>query len=451
MHTIPQGGQNFFRDYTYQQTAGRSQAQIQNSDLQPWDLEHVGFDLSLESNHLALDDSNIATSTLLERRVSNRQTYFQAIPEAMQRSGVISIGSRGADIAHAILPLGYPVWHHPRIGHFSPVQHDPELGYYVPLQPPASSRFMDVPGCVDTTMNFTQQSEQPVPQTALFRKRSVCYEDDSRRSKRPKAANAEVAPRHVSISEDNRSIRQVSPELKVKKNPDNVIKSCVCRNAHAYTPRPSNPFVLYKSQHSKIFTELAQQARRQGDVEHSTPAKQASKAWNAESVEVKKKFKALAEREKKDHARKYPNYRYEPNMKQAYRFGDHTCRCGAYNVNCATLRSRHSNHDRRRSASYMQSISPENNEHELDVEAPSSVVNKVVPAVIPSIEDVAPLFPDSETIGNWGFYTESLRYPEATFYDNGWSTNCTARDNHSVEQTGHFDFDQDLATGTYNG
>ncbi|EMC92313.1 hypothetical protein BAUCODRAFT_126300 [Baudoinia panamericana UAMH 10762] len=115
---------------------------------------------------------------------------------------------------------------------------------------------------------------------------------------------------------------------------------CICPpTAPQHIPRPSNSFMIYRRQNrNRIAKALPPTPDRsnQGAVSH-----QAGKMWKAEPAHVKAMYERLAQREKAEHERKYPGYRYRPRGKggrAAMAFGSPGCRCGAYERNVARVR-----------------------------------------------------------------------------------------------------------------
>ncbi len=96
-----------------------------------------------------------------------------------------------------------------------------------------------------------------------------------------------------------------------------------------YIPRPRNSFIIFRTdfvaKHKKeaeaagVSTAAAVAASSKGqpvaddeDGDVRSLSKQASEVWNRMSEAEKAPWQERAELEKRDHARKYPNYRYRP-------------------------------------------------------------------------------------------------------------------------------------------
>nr|POE86543.1 repressor of filamentous growth 1 [Quercus suber] len=420
MNTVSQDEQDFVGHF---EDTGHLQQQIDHSTLQTWTQDYTDFRQPLATHGILIDNPGVTVSDSSRDLVFSEQTFFQPIPEALQRVGVVSIGHHDA----TTLPTGYPIWYHPRIGHFSPVQHDPEFGYYVPISLPAPFQYGSLSASADINPEPIPQHEQRLLQTWHVKKRIPPTPHGAQPSKRARLVDSKAMPRHIHKPRDDQTIRQDSPELKVKKLRSNVVKSCVCQSARAYVPRPSNAFVLYKSQHSRSFTELAHAARSKGDSTNSTPAKQASNAWNAESEETKDKFRTLAKREKAEHAQKYPYYRYEPNKKQANRFGDHTCKCGAYQINCAALKTK-DHHDFRRSfATSIPSPDHESDQHQLHIAASPLASQHGMLSVVHSTGNIDPFLLDLASDGNWTTPTSDISHYGITPTSDKWTSDQRIR------------------------
>ncbi|CAE6446331.1 unnamed protein product [Rhizoctonia solani] len=92
--------------------------------------------------------------------------------------------------------------------------------------------------------------------------------------------------------------------------PIRVAKSHSRRQPPGHIPRPRNAFILYRSWYV-----------RQGflsDVEndHREISRIVGKIWKQMSPEEQAPWRAMAEEEKAEHARMYPNYKYSPNSRR---------------------------------------------------------------------------------------------------------------------------------------
>ncbi|KAJ3191963.1 hypothetical protein HK101_007235 [Irineochytrium annulatum] len=76
-----------------------------------------------------------------------------------------------------------------------------------------------------------------------------------------------------------------------------------------HTPRPSNSFILYrKEKHG----EIMEQYRGTKALNNNVISKIVASMWRNEKPEVKAKYAAKAEEEKRAHMLKYPDYKYKP-------------------------------------------------------------------------------------------------------------------------------------------
>jgi hypothetical protein len=74
--------------------------------------------------------------------------------------------------------------------------------------------------------------------------------------------------------------------------------------------RPKNAFILFRSD---FYAAQRRISSYQGQNEIS---RQAARAWHRLSYEEKRPYNILAEREKREHQAKYPNYVYTPGIRQ---------------------------------------------------------------------------------------------------------------------------------------
>ncbi|KAG8762628.1 hypothetical protein FRC11_008380 [Ceratobasidium sp. 423] len=150
----------------------------------------------------------------------------------------------------------------------------------------------------------------------------------------PRFPNEGGAPNHRSYYPDNSSLlpsggstpqARASPELNDTPaspyedldsiqtstvGPIRVAKSHSRRQPPGHIPRPRNAFILYRSWYV-----------RQGflsDIEndHREISRIVGKIWKQMSPEEQAPWRAMAEEEKAEHARMYPNYKYSPNSRR---------------------------------------------------------------------------------------------------------------------------------------
>ncbi|KAK6456500.1 uncharacterized protein RJT20DRAFT_128421 [Scheffersomyces xylosifermentans] len=87
----------------------------------------------------------------------------------------------------------------------------------------------------------------------------------------------------------------------------NVTEKCICKSNANRIPRPRNAFILFRQKyHQSVLDE--------GNVIRTNPevSRELGRRWRALSADEKDHWNNLAEEEKKNHAKKYPGYRYTP-------------------------------------------------------------------------------------------------------------------------------------------
>ena len=83
----------------------------------------------------------------------------------------------------------------------------------------------------------------------------------------------------------------------------------------AWIARPRNPFIIFRCEYSREHSRGdGKRVRRPPGSQpvEKTLSKRAAEAWHQLSPEEKNRFKELADMEKEEHARLYPNYRFKP-------------------------------------------------------------------------------------------------------------------------------------------
>lgn len=95
---------------------------------------------------------------------------------------------------------------------------------------------------------------------------------------------------------------------------------CNCKSNPNRIPRPRNAFILFRQKHHQSVLEESTEAKTNPEV-----SRELGRRWRALSTEDRDYWKNLAEEEKKNHAKRYPNYRYTP-------------RRGGKNRNCPVCR-----------------------------------------------------------------------------------------------------------------
>lgn len=83
-----------------------------------------------------------------------------------------------------------------------------------------------------------------------------------------------------------------------------------------WIPRPRNAFIIFRCDYSR---EHAAQTTQESDEQSlsKTLSKRAAEAWKQLSATEKDKYRHLADREREEHTRIYPHYRFRPMRRQA--------------------------------------------------------------------------------------------------------------------------------------
>ncbi|KAE9397839.1 hypothetical protein BT96DRAFT_976733 [Gymnopus androsaceus JB14] len=85
-----------------------------------------------------------------------------------------------------------------------------------------------------------------------------------------------------------------------------------------WAPRPRNAFMIFRCQYCKEHARGPGGSKRGQDVD-TTMSKRASVAWHALSEDEQNYYRRLADKEKRDHARAHPGYRYRPKPRSSSR------------------------------------------------------------------------------------------------------------------------------------
>lgn len=86
-----------------------------------------------------------------------------------------------------------------------------------------------------------------------------------------------------------------------------VQEKCTCKSNPNRIPRPRNAFILFRQKYHQLVLDELTEAKTNPEV-----SRELGRRWRALSPEERDHWNGLAEEEKKNHARKYPNYRYTP-------------------------------------------------------------------------------------------------------------------------------------------
>lgn len=120
---------------------------------------------------------------------------------------------------------------------------------------------------------------------------------------------------------DDTSLNDGVPIVHVSELAHCTVQRCTCLAATAKVARPRNAFIIFR---------LDQAAKLPWHTDTAAVSGAASRAWRDADEATKSRYRARAEREKQEHARRNPNYRYEPHYKHKVHFGRKGCACGAY-------------------------------------------------------------------------------------------------------------------------
>lgn len=82
---------------------------------------------------------------------------------------------------------------------------------------------------------------------------------------------------------------------------------CTCKSNPNRIPRPRNAFILFRQKYHQSVLDESPEAKTNPDV-----SRELGRRWRQLPPEERNHWVTLAEEEKKNHARKYPNYRYTP-------------------------------------------------------------------------------------------------------------------------------------------
>lgn len=107
------------------------------------------------------------------------------------------------------------------------------------------------------------------------------------------------------------SSRASSPSVSIPGSPRPQRKTASRRSAKdpSHIPRPRNPFILYRS-------EVCERLRRTNvENDHRKISQIIGDMWRKEPATVRQHYKIMAAREKEEHARLYPHYRFTPQAR----------------------------------------------------------------------------------------------------------------------------------------
>ena len=88
---------------------------------------------------------------------------------------------------------------------------------------------------------------------------------------------------------------------------NNNINKCICKSKVNKIPRPRNAFILFRQKYHQMVLDEGTVIRTNPEV-----SRELGRRWRGLSPQEKEHWNNLAEEEKKNHAKKYPGYRYTP-------------------------------------------------------------------------------------------------------------------------------------------
>ncbi|KAI7637651.1 hypothetical protein KC319_g14974 [Hortaea werneckii] len=275
-----------------------------------------------------------------------------------------------------------------------PLYH-PEIGWYypaatpVPVPPPA-------------------QAEQPRGTKRKVYFGPAAFEAASKRVKSTSSTPDQKADKPKKIKKPrNARGRDKYPSIEMP---------CVCGTTgpKRQPPRPRNAFIIFRSQNAKIIS------RDIGTTSHPIVSKEAGARWKALGTTGQARYKEMAEREKVEHARIYPDYKYKPNRTKgghqiSARFGDPTCSCGAYQKNVAKWKAETGESPRFESSDGSEDGNDESEEPEtLDEYVPPRSAMDTYQA--PLAQMIAPVAPLPDVMPDYGFATQTQQDSAAAMF-----------------------------------
>lgn len=87
----------------------------------------------------------------------------------------------------------------------------------------------------------------------------------------------------------------------------------------SWIPRPRNAFIIFRCEYSREHSQGAQDAQSDDGASNPTVktlSKRAADAWKLLPAPERERYKVLADKEREEHARLYPHYRFRPMKRQ---------------------------------------------------------------------------------------------------------------------------------------
>ncbi|KAI7510401.1 hypothetical protein KC347_g4335 [Hortaea werneckii] len=271
----------------------------------------------------------------------------------------------------------------------------PEIGWYYPAATPVA-----VPP--------PAQAEQPRGTKRKVYFGPAAFEAASKRAKSTSSTPDQKAEKPKKIKKPrNARGRDKYPSIEMP---------CVCGTTgpKKQPPRPRNAFIIFRSQNTKIIS------RDIGTTSHPIVSKEAGARWKALGTAGQARYKEMAEREKVEHARIYPDYKYKPNRTKgghqiSARFGDPTCSCGAYQKNVAKWKAETGESPRFESSDGSEDGNDESEEPEtLDEYVPPRSAMNTYQAPLAQMTAPFPALPD--VMPDYGFATQTQQDSAAAMF-----------------------------------
>ncbi|KAI0345039.1 high mobility group box, partial [Trametopsis cervina] len=82
-------------------------------------------------------------------------------------------------------------------------------------------------------------------------------------------------------------------------------------------PRPRNAFIIFRCEKIQSLHSQSTAGMDRPATPEKTLSKRAGAAWRLLPADEKERFREMAEQERREHLKKYPDYRYQPNRSKA--------------------------------------------------------------------------------------------------------------------------------------
>jgi HMG box factor len=155
------------------------------------------------------------------------------------------------------------------------------------IMPPVTQQYQDFPPSNQQSPKLSYQPNAKFPDTKLVSNQQV-----------------DLYSHNPSGSSTTTPVANFSQPQPIVQLPS---EKCICKPSASKIPRPRNAFILFRQKyHQSVLDE--------GNVIRTNPevSRELGRRWRALSPEEKNHWNNLANEEKKNHAKKYPGYRYTP-------------------------------------------------------------------------------------------------------------------------------------------